>query len=53
MKSSRLAERVKQTIEKFREMKYPITVKDVASPRELDAGEIAELVRWIDALDRI
>jgi serine protease Do len=53
MNSSRLAERVKQTIEKFREMKYPITVKDVASPRELDAGEIAELVRWIDALDRI
>jgi predicted esterase len=53
VKSSRLAERVELGIAAFREMKYPITVKEVPSPRDLNEGEITELVRWIDALDRI
>ena len=53
VKSSRLAERVEQGIARFREMKYPVTVNEVPAPRELNGGEITELVRWIDALDRI
>ena len=53
VKSSRLAERVNQGIEKFREMKYPVTVKEVPLPRDLNEDEIDELARWIDALDRI
>jgi len=53
VKSSRVAKRVEQSIETFRQMKYPVTVKGLTFPRDLDDGETADLVRWIDALDRI
>lgn len=53
VKSSRLAERVEQGIKQLGEMKYPVTVKEVSAQRELEGGELTELVRWIDALDRI
>ncbi len=53
VKSSPIAERVEAGIEAFREMKYPVTVTELGSPRELNAGELAELVRWVDALDRL
>lgn len=53
VKSSRLAQRVEQGITAFRDMKYPVTVKEVPEPRDLNAGELTELVRWIDALDRL
>jgi hypothetical protein len=35
-------------------MKYPVTVKDLGKEsRNLNADELAELMRWIDTLDRI
>ncbi len=52
VKSSPIVERVELGIAAFREMKYPITVNETSSPRELNAGETSELMRWIDALDR-
>ena len=37
-----------------RGLKYPVTVKDLgATGRQLNAEELAELVRWMDTLDRI
>lgn len=37
-----------------RGLKYPVTVKDLgATGRHLNAEELAELVRWMDTLDRI
>ena len=37
-----------------RGLKYPVTVKDLgATARYLNADELAELVRWLDTLDRI
>jgi hypothetical protein len=37
-----------------RGLKYPITVKDLGpKARYLNEEELAELVRWIDTLDRI
>jgi len=38
----------------MRQMKIPVVVKSLgATPRYLNAAELAELVRWIDTLDRI
>ena len=38
----------------LRAKKIPVTRKKLGDkPRELDAGEVSELVRWIDMLDRI
>ncbi len=38
----------------FRQEKVPVTVKNLGEvPRYLDAKELAELVRWVDMLDRI
>ena len=53
-KESRYAEAVKQATARLREMKIPVTVKDLGEkPRYLNEEELAELVRWIDMLDRI
>ncbi len=38
----------------LKDMKYPVTEKDMGLvPRPLSDDELAELARWIDALDRI
>ena len=38
----------------MRQMKIPVVVKSLgATPRYLNAAELAELVRWIDTLDRM
>ncbi|NQT37371.1 MAG: PDZ domain-containing protein, partial [Planctomycetes bacterium] len=38
---------------RLREMKYPVTAKDLGeAPRALEDDERAELARWIDMLDR-
>jgi len=53
-KKSRHAEAVKQSTALLRQMKIPVTLKDLGEdPRYLNDEELAELVRWIDMLDRI
>jgi len=53
-KKSPHARAVEQAITQFREMMIPVTVKDIGDdPRYLKPEELAELVRWIDMLDRI
>ncbi|MCR4413427.1 MAG: PDZ domain-containing protein [Thermoguttaceae bacterium] len=50
---SRAARAIQETIARLREAKYPVTVKDLGpEPRALAPEELAELARWIDALDR-
>ena len=45
---------IDKTIRQLREAKYPVTVRDLGpQARYLDAGELAELGRWIDTLDRL
>ena len=45
---------IDQAVTRLREMKYPVTVQDLGEkPRDLKPAELSELVRWIDALDRI
>lgn len=45
---------IKRMVPKLRQMKIPVTVKDLGElPRYLNPQELAELVRWIDMLDRI
>jgi serine protease Do len=40
--------------EALRAMKYPVTVRQIGDePRPLNQEELAELVRWIDTLDRL
>ena len=40
-------------VDRLSEMKYPVTVKDLGEEeRPLNDDERAELVRWIDTLDR-
>ena len=53
-KTSQHAAALKRAISRLREMKIPVTVKDLGEkPRYLNEDELAELVRWIDTLDRI
>lgn len=53
-KDSRRAERVTKDIKRFREMKFPVTERNHDGPaRYLEAGEVKELVRWVDIQDRI
>jgi len=53
-KKSRHAAAVKAATKRLREMKVPVTVKDLGEePRYLNDDELSELVRWIDMLDRI
>jgi len=48
------AGQVKGTIARLRAMKYPVTVKELGpGPGDIAPDELAELARWIDALDRI
>jgi serine protease Do len=48
------AEAIAAGVEQLRRAKYPVTIKDLGpDPRELSAEELAELARWIDALDRL
>jgi len=45
---------VRRLLEQCREKKVPVTLRErPGSPGDLDAEELAELVRWIDMLDRI
>jgi len=45
---------IEWTVTMMRQMKIPVVVKSLgATPRYLNATELAELVRWIDTLDRI
>jgi poly(3-hydroxybutyrate) depolymerase len=42
------------TAKRLGDMKYPVTVKDTGSePHDLGEAEQAEVLRWIDTLDRI
>ena len=48
-----LKSQIDATIAHLRAEKYPVTVKDLGpTPRPLSAGELAELARWLDSLDR-
>jgi serine protease Do len=48
-----LKSQIDATIAHLRAEKYPVTVKDLGpSARPLSAGELAELARWLDSLDR-
>ena len=50
---SRTAERVEQTTQQMRDMKYPVTVLPLDAARALNEQELGQVVRWIDMLDRI
>jgi serine protease Do len=53
-KKSPQAAAMVQWASRFRAAKVPLTEKDLGDdPRDLNAAELAELVRWIDMLDRI
>jgi serine protease Do len=50
---ARFAERIEASLNAMRAAEYPVTVKELGDePRYLQADELTELVRWIDALDR-
>jgi len=54
VKNSMQAQLVKMTIARLKAMKVPVTEKDLGKDaRDLTPAELAELVRWIDMLDRI
>lgn len=45
---------IKSALKAMREMKIPVVAKSLGpTPRYLNAAELAELVRWIDTLDRM
>lgn len=45
---------IKAASERLKAMKYPVTSRGLGdAPRDLNDAELAELARWIDALDRI
>ncbi|HEX5103829.1 MAG TPA: PDZ domain-containing protein [Pirellulaceae bacterium] len=51
---SRVAAGIKALVARLEAAKLPVTQKSLGEqPRELSAEELAELSRWIDALDRI
>ncbi len=53
-KQSERAEQIAAGVTRLREMKLPVTVRDLGEkPRYLSPEELAELVRWIDTLDCI
>lgn len=50
----RAADRIAANIKQLREMQYPVTERPLEGrERYLNGGEIDELMRWIDSLDRI
>jgi serine protease Do len=44
---------VDEAVASLRTMKFPVTVKDLGQGPHPSGGELDELVRWIDTLDRI
>jgi len=53
-KDSKLAERIKGAVTRLKAMKYPVIAKELdGDARYLNDEELAELVRWIDTLDRL
>lgn len=51
--NARFAARIESSLNALRAAEYPVTVKELGvEPRYLQADELTELVRWIDALDR-
>jgi serine protease Do len=51
---SPIARAVESALAAFRQERIPVTAKNLGDvPRGLNAGELTELSRWIDALDRI
>ncbi len=51
---SKLGPRIDAAAKRLGEMKYPVTVKKLANgAKSLEGGEFAEVLRWIDSLDRI
>jgi poly(3-hydroxybutyrate) depolymerase len=54
VKNSTQAPLVKMTLARLKAAKVPVTEKDLGKDaRDLTPAEVAELVRWIDMLDRI
>ncbi|MEN6494915.1 MAG: PDZ domain-containing protein [Thermoguttaceae bacterium] len=48
------AREIDASIGTLREMKYPVTVKDLGEkPRFLNGEELSEFARWMDTLDRL
>ncbi|MGO9109253.1 MAG: PDZ domain-containing protein [Thermoguttaceae bacterium] len=53
-KGSTQAQLIKITLARLKAAKVPVTVKDLGKDaRDLTPAEVAELVRWIDMLDRL
>ena len=53
-KESKLAKRVQANAEALEKVKYPVILREhEGEARPLDTDELAELVRWIDTLDRL
>ncbi|HND51946.1 MAG TPA: PDZ domain-containing protein [Pirellulaceae bacterium] len=50
---SRLLPGIEAALKKFGELKIPTTLKKLPEARDLNDDERAELVRWIDSLDRL
>jgi len=53
-RKSRRTALIEKAVGRMREAKIPVTVKDLGEvARDLNIDELAELIRWIDTLDRI
>jgi serine protease Do len=51
---SRVVLRITKGLDELRSQKFPVTIRSLGEKsRPLDDNELAELARWIDALDRI
>ncbi len=52
-KESRLAKRIESNIKQMQDGKFPVTRITVGDDQQLDDAARAELLRWVDTLDRI
>jgi serine protease Do len=53
-KKANFAEQIKAGVEGLKQMKYSVTTRDQGdAARQLNDEEFAELIRWIDSLDKI
>jgi hypothetical protein len=53
-RQSPLSDRIRGNVEMLKEMKHNVIIRELEDgPRDLDQTERAELVRWLDTLDRI
>jgi serine protease Do len=51
---TRFLQRIAKGVAELRDLKFPVTTRSLGDePRALSDEELAELARWIDALDRI